>query len=772
MLKQEPLNQQELQNANPKRSRKWPLVLLEFGLAALITIFFARGFVFNMLDKTLTEGSDVYENLWNYWQWRHNFFGRLVNPYFTDYVYYPTGINLYLHPFQPLVSWSAVAAQAVFGQILGANLVILLSLVLATWSAYQLFWYISGHRLGAWVGAIIFIWCNSWQWDFFTSGQVNLLSVQWLPLYTLCLLHAFDATIGRQQWVWTLLTTLCLVAAALTDWYYVLHLIILTVLTTLFYLVARTTTWQERGLVFGKAALIGGGWLALISPLLLNMLAQSKDRLWYVPSQSQSVLRSVDLLSFILPNGHHPLYGNLATALPTPLYTAYNPSGITGSFNPGYGPLILAGFAVVVGIRFKTVRFGLWVWLAGSFAMLALGPLLHFNGVVLDAIKLPYWLLYNAPGLNVTRDPSNFSVPYLLAIAALASLGMRQLGGWVARRWPTKRPVGRWKLAPVSALGAAMVIIIGAEFYFLPIEMNLDPVPEFYRTTLAADKEDYAILEVPSHVQDGGLEHTRMFYQTFHQKKLMGGQLARDHKRLSPTDFLSHSPFFPEALLNDSHTLPTQADMLERPRFPEASAALLNYFNFRYIVLYPNALKPGQQEAAEVFLRRALGPDPRPVYADNLIKAYKVPPVAPSLPIPTILAEVGQGWFKPDTKDGQVWRWGQFGQSAEIYLVNMTSKPVRARLDFAAFSYAVPRNLRLTLNYERDIANYPLAASPPGQPRAEKNFGLEVELKPGNNILTMFTFEQPVIPFNLTKGEDDDRRKLSYGIRDFRLTVL
>jgi hypothetical protein len=759
----------QIETANPitpPAARRRYLWLADLGITALLVLIFARDFTFSMGSKLTSDGTDIYQNLWNYWQWKTLFFERGVNPYFTDYLYYPTGINLYLHTYQPLVSIQAVLAQALFGQILGVNLVILLAVGLATWGAFRLFLYVCGNRWGAWLGALIFIWCNSWQWDFFTSGQVNLTSVQWLPFYVLCLLHAFDTTSGRKGWLWAGGALICLLTCAFTDWYYTLHLIILTVLATLFYMVWRARSWTARGVVFGKAAFIGGGWGVLVSPLLLNMLEQSRDRLWYVPSKTQTVLRSVDLLNFIVPNAHNPLYGDFTRFLPTTLYTSYNPSGIPGSFNPGYLPFILAIFAVIVGWRARQTGYGLWLWLATGFAVLALGPMLHVNDIVLEAIKLPYYVLYNLPGLNTTRDPSNFMVPFILALAALASLAVRAIFEKLKDRPPLR--FANRSLNPAVGISLLLLAVTGAEFVTLPVHMDIVSVPEFYRTTLAADKENYAILEVPSHVQDGGLEHKRMYFQTFHGKKLMGGQLARDHKRLSPTDFVTHSPFFPAAMLNDSQTPPTSADMLQRPRYPQDSLALLNHFNFRYIVVYPQAIKPEQQPALRRFLQDALGtPDPTPVYQDATLVAYKVPP--PSAPLPPLLTEVGQGWFRPDSANGQTWRWGQFGQSAEIYLVNLSQQPVKATLSFKAFSYAVPRRLRLTLNYESDIATYNLPASPPDQPRQEQDATLEVTLKPGNNILTLYTFEQPIVPIDFTQGKDPDRRKISYGVRDFQV---
>jgi hypothetical protein len=743
----------------------------ELGLAFLITLFFGRTFILGILSKVPTDGSDIYENLWNYWQWQHNLFERLVNPYFTDYVYYPTGISLYLHSFQPLVSLQAVFFRVIFGQIIAINLVILLVLTLSTRSAYRLFLYVSGHKLGAWLGALVFVWCNPWLWDYFKSGQVNLISLQWMPLYILCLLHSLDNRgEGRMRWVWPGLAVLALLACSLTEWYYTLQLVILTVVVSLFYLVRRSQNWRERILIFGKAAGIGLGWLVLISPLLVNMLGQANNRQWLVPSQSQTVLRSVDLLSFLLPNGHNFFYGGLAQNLPTPLYQAYNPSGVDGSFNPGYLALGLALVALVTGFRTRRLKFGLWLSLAIVFAALALGPVLHLNGQTLDSVKLPYWVLYNLPGLNISRDPSNFSVSYILALAALVSLGAKVVMDWATARWKTPLNFGRRPVSRSNLLGLAMVVVILSEFAPLSINMDLIPVPEFYRTTLAADKAEYAILEVPSYSQDGGLEHQRMYYQTFHHKKLLGGQLARDHKRLSPTDFLSHSPFFPEALLNNTAIAPTSSDFLDRPSFPAMSPALFTYFNIRYIVVYPGAIDPAEKEAAQAFLKRALGDNPTPVYQDDTITAYKTP--ALTGPMPTLLTDVGQGWFKPDTQDGQTWRWGQFGQSAEIYLENLTDKPLKVKATFKAFSYAVNRTLRFTLNYEYDLPTLQLPASPPSQPRNEKNFSLELELKPGNNILTGFTFEQPVIPAVLTNGQDSDQRKLSYGLRDFKVTPV
>lgn len=743
----------------------------ELSLSFLITLLFGRTFVLQMLSKVPTDGSDIYENIWNYWQWQHNLFERLVNPYFTDYVYYPTGISLYLHSFQPLVSLQAVFFQFIFGPIFAINLVILLALTVSTWSAYRLFIYISGHRLGAWLGALVFVWCNPWLWDYFKSGQVNLISLQWIPLYIICLLHSLDHRgQGRAHYVWAGLAVLALLACSLTEWYYTLQLVILTVVVTLFYVVRRSQSWRDRLFIFGKSAGIGLVWLILISPLLINMLSQANNRDWLIPSQSQTVLRSVDLFSFLLPNGHNFFYGGLAQNLPTSLYRDYNPSGVDGSFNPGYLALALALIAIVAGIRTKRVKFGLWFGLATVFGLLALGPVLHVNGQTLDAVKLPYWILYNLPGLNISRDPSNFSVSYILAIAALVSLGTKVVIEWAATRWKTPLSFASRRIPRSGLLGLAMVGLIVAEFASVTVNMAIIPVPEFYRTTLAADKAEYAILEVPSYVQDGGLEHQRMYYQTFHHKKLLGGQLARDHKRLSPTDFLSHSPFFAEALVNNTAIPPTASDFLTRPDFPALSPALFTYFNIRYIVVYPGALDASEKEATQSFLKRALGDNPTPVYQDTSIIAYKTP--ALTAPMPTLLNDIGQGWFKPDTKDGQTWRWGQFGQSAEIYLVNLTGQPLKVNATFKAFSYATSRTLRFTLNYERDFPVLQLPASPPNQPHNEKDFSLDLELKPGNNILTAFTFEQPVVPYVITKGQDSDERKLSYGLRDFKVTQV
>jgi hypothetical protein len=742
--------------------------LIDLGLALLVTLFFARNLAANLLDKLPNSSSDIYENLWNYWQWKHLLVERHVNPFFTDYIYYPTGISLYLHTYQPLVSLQAVVTQAIFGQILGVNLVILVALTLTTWSSQQFFLYISQSRLGAWVGALIFVWCDSWYWNAVQGGNVDLISMYWIPFYLLFLFKALDAGREKRQWLFWGLALGCLVGSSFTAWYYTLHMLLLTGLIGLFYLVRRTDNWQERAKLVGKLALLGLLWLVVVSPLLINMVEQSSNRLWYVPSQSQTVLRSVDLLSFILPNQHNPLYGWLFQSAGG-LYNTYNPSGVDGSFNPGYLPLLLAGLALFVGLRRKTIKYGLWVLIGLVFAVLALGPQLHFNGALLEDPKLPYWYLYNLPGLNVSRDPSRFAVPYILALAALASLATPLVYNWIVQRWSNSFNPGRVRIKPATAFSVLLVMVIGLEFAPLQVEMGIDKVPEFYRTTLAADNDEYAILEVPSHVQEGGLEHLRMYYQTFHHKKLLGGQFARDHKRLSPTDFLSHSPFFPEALLDEDVAIaPTESDFVERPRFPEMSPALLGYFDIRYIVVYPGAIKPEEKALADRFLQRALGPNPVPVYSDDTIVAYKAPPVPKEMP--KVISDVGQGWFQPNSKDGQTWRWGQFGQPAEIYLENLTKAPLKVRLDFEAFSYAKPRSLRLTLNYERDLQTFQLPATAPDQPRNEKHYSLEVELKPGNNILTMFTFEQPVIPNTVSK--DPDGRKLSYGIRAFKVTPL
>ena len=153
---------------------------------------------------------------------------------------------------------------------------------------------------------------------------------------------------------------------------------------------------------------------------------------------------------------------------------------------------------------------------------------------------------------------------------------------------------------------------------------------------IAAEPGDFGILELPvtSHYLR---DHSRMINQTVHQKKIIGGYVAR---RVHDYYLDPASPFYQFIDLN---TKP-QPDIVP----PLSPFAVLNYYNMPYVVVYKvdeGYGQPGDKEAVDAYVRY-LFPDRSAIVEDDAqLTAYRVPPTPGDNP----LIWVGGGWQAPES---------------------------------------------------------------------------------------------------------------------------
>ncbi|MEP7310456.1 MAG: hypothetical protein ABJA98_33550, partial [Acidobacteriota bacterium] len=217
----------------------------------------------------------------------------------------------------------------------------------------------------------------------------------------------------------------------------------------------------------------------------------------------------IDLLALLAPNPNHPLFGSAWRAWLTAL-----PNG----FVENVASLPLVGTAVLTWAMWK-YRFrppGRWVAMAVFFGALALGPFVQVAGVN-TFIPGPWALLRYVPIITGTRMPTRFAIPLTMVFSLLFGLALRAIA--------ERRPGGRRAL--LVAVGAVLL------FELMPFPRRLHPatVPEVYRT-IASDPRDVRVLELPfgfrsGEWSQGDFSAASQFYQTVHQKQLIGGYLSR-----------------------------------------------------------------------------------------------------------------------------------------------------------------------------------------------------------------------------------------------------
>ncbi len=755
--------------------------------AGLLAALYGRVALLHLTAGVVGGDLDGYENLWNNWWVKTALLdsARLqpfavpppdlhpMDLFYTDYLYYPTGISLRFHTLNPFNGLITIPFNWLFGYIAGTNLLFLAALTLTTGFTFLLIrdWVDDGWA--AFAGAALFTYAGRNVLTFYTLGQAEKLSVEWLPLYLFLLfrtLYGPPAGDGaawrsdRRRW-YAAGAVGTLVIMALTDWQYVMYAVFSTLLLFVYLAFTQRQAAAIRQ-IFGRLALIGGGFAVLVGPpLLLPMLLEAAASPWLAVGYESST-RALDLRDLVGP----------------------------GLGNPGYLALGLAGVGLFTARDLVRRQAGFWAVVIGLFYLIALGPVLTVGGKA-TGFPLPYALLQNLPIFNIGRDPGRYSTLALLGVAHLAALGLRAVRrGWrssvgdpqaasVNSARSTQHaaliPIPRSARTPHSwrrltfhvsrfTLYTLFLLISLVPFVVAAGEARVDAPdwPPFYQQ-IAHDPESYAILQLPAFTDKGRGEDHYMAYQILTGKPIFGGRWARDHKLSNPNNFMQTASLFHHLLVLGfppdqlAYYYPAR-DFLQRTDYATQGRAILNYYHTRYIVVWQEALDApwNAAEFARV-LEQVLGANVQPVYTDRLMRVYRVPDgPAPANPL---TLDVGDGWFDAaQGSNGQPYRWADSnsGDSAELFTINLTSSPLPATLAFTAYPFGAARSLLISLDDGKPttVALTPQAAAKP--------FTVQLIVPPGNHRIR-FRSPEPPRP----TGDPRDPRLLSFGMYGVALTT-
>jgi len=152
--------------------------------------------------------------------------------------------------------------------------------------------------------------------------------------------------------------------------------------------------------------------------------------------------------------------------------------------------------------------------------LLALGPFVYLAGVNTH-VPGPWALLRYVPLLGAARTPTRFSIVVALGLAVLFA------GALAAIR--QQYPAARQRV--LAGVAAALL------FELLPVPRVLysAEIPSLYQV-IAADPRPVRVLELPFGVRDGvssagNFSARYQYFQTAHEKALLGGYLSRVSRR-------------------------------------------------------------------------------------------------------------------------------------------------------------------------------------------------------------------------------------------------
>ncbi len=516
---------------------------------------------------------------WNLWWVRHAVFDLHVSPLYTNYLIYPFTSPLAGHTLALLWGFVSAPFQMVFGLISAFNGIIILSFVLA---ASLMYTFVRRHvqrQSMAVLAGLIFAFTPA-MLHRASVGHIDKLSIFWLPLVLL----AWDKVIATRRWTWAIITGLCLYLSWLTDFQQAMWALLLLIpyaAYTLFkpqhHAARRYADTGQRGDAENKSKLRGSVALWLVLIVLLSFIIPSlfaplpqlieANRLNYPPARLEdTVFFAFPLQNFLMP-------------------------GDNGDFSVGR----LLPILTLISVPFIRRDGRRWFWLIiaiGCF-ILALGPYMDIGGA---RVPLPYSIVHQLLG-NQYRTPMRFATPGVFALTMFISLSLDR--AFASRRLRTSLITRHSSLITrYSLLVSGLIVLFILDYRLLQLfPITIMPDYHIYRT-IANDRRDFTVLEVPIGVRTGfaivGRGEYLQYYQPIHQHPIPSGYLSRLPNEI--TNFFYNDPLI--GALTLSHAFPPMADV-----DAELSAVIRNW-RIGYVILHRDMLEPGRVRSFGNLLNR------------------------------------------------------------------------------------------------------------------------------------------------------------------------
>jgi len=715
------------------RSKNSYANLLVICLYIILTLIMTYPAIFRMSDYVIGNGGDTYQVI-NFMWWSKK---SLLNPnlsfYNDTYLYYPTGASLAFSDVVPFYLIVSAPLEIVFGRIITYNILILSSLILSAFGAYLLVEYLTKDKRASFVAGIIFSFCPAHLMH--ALGHLSISSIQWLPFFVLYFLKTMKDGNKKDA----VLASVFLSIASLCTWYNALYLLLFVG----FYIVFNLFDDKEKILdrkVIKNLTLIGVLSFLLVLPFAYPMLIEMGKSTYMVPSPNESVFYSADLMGFFIPSALHPLFGKYVSQF----YQNFTGNIVENTTYVGYTVMFLVAY-YILKCRKKLGEARFWILSSAFFFILSLGPILHINGrthfTVFDVtVPLPYSILYYLPVIQIMRVPSRLVFMLMLSLAVLIGYGIKELF-----KYSNEKTLGKISKKDITVVVISCLVIF--EFIMVPYPVHRAYVPEFYRQ-IAAEKEDYAIIEVPFN-KDVFLLSDYMYYQTIHDKRLVGGYLSRTPAYT--TAFIENTP-----VINNFWSLQPRSDILDQ-NSTKLGGWLLDYYNVRYVILHKDHLSPEEFEYANNLAREIFN-NSLAAYEDDTLVAYKVNKIYNRT---TYMACEDNFYAAERWSDGRLWRW--ISNDAKLAVINSNEHDIGINLTFSTISFAKPYTLEIMVN------NVKFKSITVTSAKVEKLTLQNIKLHSGRNIIEFHTLEEPVtIDSVLHNG---DTRRVNLALNNVSLEV-
>lgn len=572
-------------------------VVAVFSFFSLISIFWCRPVLSDFSRLLVGLGGDRYIFIWNFWWFSEVIKHPELSLYFTSSLFYPFGTHLIYHSFSLVNCILAFLVSPVFSLTEQMNLLFFLSFPFAGITMYLLARHNGCSRISALVSGLIFtFWTGHWA----HGEHLNLVSIQWIPLFILSFTHILFPDQGPYQGKVTGNLLLCSVFSAFmwllnafTCWYYGVYLFLFVlvagIIRSLQLIGSRQFTRYFPSFIFSGFVmfLIVSSILFLLYGNLFPILAEkaSTDETLLLPEGNLS------LEQLVLPSIQHPFWGKAMEKLT--FFLSLEPQyGFDGNVFPGYLAFLLAitGF-----LRISRTKKIFWFFVLFFFLLLSSGEKVTLLGSHIPMLT-PYNLFEVLPFFQLIRVPNRAMVMVMVIISLLAGTGFQYI---------IENKSNRVKGLFVFLI----VILVLLEYHHIPTPMKpTDRIPETFKT-LRNSVDKNAILTLSDRAHEA---RQAMFFQTVHQKPISHGFVS--HMGTSSYEIYSLYSLI-ESYLYEREKQPLRIQQLqkasgEQEYITENSsylAEILSYFSIKWVTLYPNFWVQNLPRNIRI-LERELGP--------------------------------------------------------------------------------------------------------------------------------------------------------------------
>jgi len=469
------------------------------GLYFLLFCLLTYPLIRNFNTHFFTDAGDGFMNIWNIWWVNTVVTQPSAHPsiWHTDMLHWPFGTTLFGQTLNPFNGLLVVPLLRVMSLVQAHNVIVLFSFVMSGVTAYWLSFYLSKSFWGSIIAGYIFTF-SSYHFAHY-YGHLNLISLEWIPLFILC----WYILITRPSVLMALASALTLWLVLLCDYYYFFYCFLAGVLIVTWHIFTQKDIWFFiKWEYLSPLSTFVLSSLILTGPIIFPLIYLTRVDPFL--DAHTPVTFSLDLFGIFIP-GASWRFGRLTHA-----YWSNLPIGISeASVYLGYAVIILL---VYLWIKRREVGFAnlneinLWYFISGFFFLMALGPALQVNGKIVYKSLMPYTLMENIlPFLKLSGVPIRMVVMVVLSASVLSAMAFAML----------QRSSRSRVLIPL------ILILLFVESLPTVLPFTSTEVPD-YVTALADLPNDGGVLDKAALTK-----YSQLYYQTQYRKPMIFGYVAR-----------------------------------------------------------------------------------------------------------------------------------------------------------------------------------------------------------------------------------------------------